>query len=870
MLADDPLNRRLSPANAGRALLLLFAGVWVIVLNNARIADNLPQELAYSLVMVPRVTRAIEAAVVLGAFALLQPRLGRSRLSSLNVALWLFIALAVLGGFRQPTSLGVQLHGTYVYVAPFLVYALAWVAAPTRRTVHRLGWLVGGYLVASVIVALVLQLPTVREKGDLIHGLLSDAHAFGTYLALACCVAFTWFLGRGGLGFLTLAVAAFLVSYFPANEKAIVFTLLWCGTTTGIRLLRRPASRRGLLAAFGALVLLGGLLLSPGRAQSWLRLEQLERLHFSDVGPVRAATSAIAAIADSPGDLVFGLGPGNFAGVAALSAARANPVSSLSLSQAAREVQRFDSGAVGAAGWATNAWSNLLAEFGVAGSCLFALLLAAVFGPLVAWHPADRHGDFVRLVVFGMLGLVVWQGIFTPYTSWAEPVLVYPMMALAAYAARQARRDAYPRRLAAGPRRTVTTDPGVPSPSPRREVWYLAVTDFPLGMGSTARARSISRALSMAGFTVRLLIPYALGHGQNEVVSGTADGTVFEYLGGSPRRPSTALGIVLAKARGNIHVFERAVAARRRLACIAAYNATLLDCWGALLAGRLFGIPVVLDLSDDWHDPSLPIQALGRARYLFQRFALATERILYRRMAAVIVVSRRLHERAAPYAAATIMCPAVFDASPFITAPPERLADAGDFEILYAGSVSRTEGVHLLIDAVRRVRVDLRVRLFVVGNPAHNETIEEYRALAGDLAADGTVTFLPGVDRQRYASLLRGADLLVIPRPTSSASSAGFPYKLLDFLASGTPLVVTRFGDVAQYFSDGVHCVTCAPDDAAELAGAIGAVVRRPHEARAIAYAGQQRVSELFSMQIVAAQLGQLVGDLAGTRRAKP
>ena len=30
-------------------------------------------------------------------------------------------------------------------------------------------------------------------------------------------------------------------------------------------------------------------------------------------------------------------------------------------------------------------------------------------------------------------GAIVWQGFITPYTNWSEPVLVYPVMVVAAY-----------------------------------------------------------------------------------------------------------------------------------------------------------------------------------------------------------------------------------------------------------------------------------------------------------------------------------------------------------------------------------------------------------------------------------------------------
>ncbi len=92
-------------------------------------------------------------------------------------------------------------------------------------------------------------------------------------------------------------------------------------------------------------------------------------------------------------------------------------------------------------------------------------------------------------------------------------------------------------------------------PSAGREVWYVSVTDFPRGLGSTTRARSMCQALAIAGYTTRLLIPYALGHGKNDEHEGSWQGVSFEYLNRSTTRPPTALRVALAKFRGNLTLF---------------------------------------------------------------------------------------------------------------------------------------------------------------------------------------------------------------------------------------------------------------------------------------------------------------------------
>ena len=397
------------------------------------------------------------------------------------------------------------------------------------------------------------------------------------------------------------------------------------------------------------------------------------------------------------------------------------------------------------------------------------------------------------------------------------------------------------------------------------ELWYVAVTDFPSGLGSTTRARSMCRALSMIGYDVHLLIPHAIGHGRNDAVEGSVDGIPFEYLNRSTTRPSGPLAVALAKIAGNLRLIRRVIRARRRLGCAFVYNASLFDCWGVLITGRLLGIPVILDLTDEWHDPSVSLHALGVSRYLFKRLARATENVVYGLSAQVIVVSRHLERRLARYSSKTIRCPVAFDPSNYARAEPVRLAPAGEFAVIYAGSISGIEGVDVLLEAFRLVGESARrrVRLFIVGNPAHNETVQQYEAAAADLIQAGLVSFLPGVDHARYASLLRGADLLVIPRPITVGSSAGFPYKLVECIASGTPVLVTRFGDVEEYFESGVHCLTCAPGDAGALAAGIQFAMDRTTELRALAPEGQKRVRQLFAFESVAGQLRRMLEGIS-------
>src|SRR5260221_4835482 len=173
-----------------------------------------------------------------------------------------------------------------------------------------------------------------------------------------------------------------------------------------------------------------------------------------------------------------------------------------------------------------------------------------------------------------------------------------------------------------------------------QEVWYVAITDFPKGLGSTTRSRSICTALRLAGRRPRLLIPYAIGHATNELVTGVEDGVPYEYMNGSVTRPRGARRVVQAKLRASVQLTRRLWVERRGVSTVFLSKMSAFDAWPVLLAARALRIPIVLDMTDEWHDPSIPIRHLGLARYCYQLLSRASEGVMYYGANRILVVSR--------------------------------------------------------------------------------------------------------------------------------------------------------------------------------------------------------------------------------------
>lgn len=160
---------------------------------------------------------------------------------------------------------------------------------------------------------------------------------------------------------------------------------------------------------------------------------------------------------------------------------------------------------------------------------------------------------------------------------------------------------------------------------------------------------------------------------------------------------------------------------------------------------------------------------------------------------------------------ATLFNAVDLDRFPLIEAPVEP-ADG----LIIAQDFAR-KGVAHAIAALARPEAK-GVRLTVVGR----DDPERYRALARRLGVGDFVRFVgPTSDVRPY---YRDAGFFVLPTHHDPCSLV-----VLEALASGVPVISTRFNGACEVMTDGVHgFVLPRPDDIAALAGAIGRVVN-PH-----------------------------------------
>jgi glycosyltransferase involved in cell wall biosynthesis len=178
----------------------------------------------------------------------------------------------------------------------------------------------------------------------------------------------------------------------------------------------------------------------------------------------------------------------------------------------------------------------------------------------------------------------------------------------------------------------------------------------------------------------------------------------------------------------------------------------------------------------------------------------------------------------------------------------------------FAGSLKAWHGVDLLLRAA--VRLDPDVRILIVGDGPERSKLE---VLASELRIADRVVFTGAVPYQAIPEHLAAMTVAVAPyrRQTDFYFS---PLKIVEYLATGLPVVASDQGDLAHLV--GKAGLMVSPDDAVELAEALGKVLGDPELRRAMHFAARRHAAGM-TWDVAAAQVETaLISAVAGRRSA--
>ena len=379
---------------------------------------------------------------------------------------------------------------------------------------------------------------------------------------------------------------------------------------------------------------------------------------------------------------------------------------------------------------------------------------------------------------------------------------------------------------------------------------------------SDNRVMRYARALSARGDSVDLVALRAAGAPWRTHVDGL---TVYQI---QRRRPTeTAAWVYLLKLLWfclKATVVVSALQLRRRYHVVHVHNVPDFLVFVAWLP-KLMGARIILDIHDmlpelyagkfNQGQPSSTFRALAWAERLSCRFAdhVIASNDLWRDK----IIGRSV---TADRCSSFINYPdlAMFRPDPTATVP------STPFVFLYPGSLNHHQGVDLAVRAFALARDRMANAQFHIYG--RGPALPELRRLvaAGDLGdVVKIMDFVPAVE---MAAVMARAGAGVVPKRADGFGNEAFSTKILEFMACGVPVVVSRTRIDAYYFDDSVVNFF-EPGDVESLAEALVRVYgdqppQRPRVAAATALAAR------LSWQARRADYTALVDSLATQRDA--
>ncbi len=213
----------------------------------------------------------------------------------------------------------------------------------------------------------------------------------------------------------------------------------------------------------------------------------------------------------------------------------------------------------------------------------------------------------------------------------------------------------------------------------------------------------------------------------------------------------------------------------------------------------------------------------------------------------------------APYAKRLVYAPHVVDCTLFRKDSIHSAADADrPFTVGYVGRLVKEKGVHVLIEALRRLPD--QVRLVTIGEGPEEDSL---RRLADECGLAGRADFRPPIPYAKIPGALGNMDVLVLPSLETPTWTELFGRVLIEAMACEVPIVASRSGGIPEVVGNAAMLVK--PGDSHALATALEHLLNDTPARREIGREGRERALCRFDVPVVATLLGSEIMDVVAS-----
>jgi len=216
---------------------------------------------------------------------------------------------------------------------------------------------------------------------------------------------------------------------------------------------------------------------------------------------------------------------------------------------------------------------------------------------------------------------------------------------------------------------------------------------------------------------------------------------------------------------------------------------------------RLTGARVILDIHDML--PEFFANKFGKPeRSPYVRLLKLIEKLSARFANHVIISNHLWSEKATARSMAREKCSVFINYVDLNLFRSRRTRNDGRFVMLYHGGLQRHQGLDLAIRAFDKAcRQNLETEFHIYGG---GNMKPELQALVRELGLDNRVFLRESVPSREVADIVANADLGIVAKRADSFGNEAYSTKIMEFMAGGVPVIVSRTKIDSFYFNDSV------------------------------------------------------------------
>jgi glycosyltransferase involved in cell wall biosynthesis len=394
----------------------------------------------------------------------------------------------------------------------------------------------------------------------------------------------------------------------------------------------------------------------------------------------------------------------------------------------------------------------------------------------------------------------------------------------------------------------------------------MITSNFPYGGASANLLRNLALGLSESNNSVEVIIPHGHAYGKfnpNSKRKGKIQQVTYRYLCFLNRPRNGILKILeffcslLAIATTLI---KRTI--QNQVDVIVSYNASFFQTALLIVIKAITRKKLIIILPEFYE---MPAKKYSVDYVQWFGFYLSISKFV-KHADGFVVLSRYLEsfiKEASSAKKKILLMPNIIDPERFNVRPVDPFI-ADKVTIGYTGTAGRKDGIHDLIRSFCILnRKYPNTHLLVIGDkPNKGSRVPALKELASELGILNDITFMGLVEHGKIPGLLNSCQILALTRPNGVFAEAGFPTKLGEYFACRKPVLLTKVGDMREYFFDNNAALMVEPENIDSIANGLEKLFVDKSLADELANNGYDWMNQNLNYKIVAKKIDDFIESL--------